>query len=86
MRILLAAGADPNATDAEGNPLLYFAIEEEDWVRFFDRAPSTETLRILIEAGADVNARSAEGVSPLEQAVRDGHPDIVKILVDAGAE
>ena len=46
-----------------------------------------EVIRVLVEAGADVNWEG-EGYPiepPLRNAVHNGHPDIVQILIDAGA-
>ena len=43
-------------------------------------------VEMLLEKGADVNARSEAGWSPLCLAARNGNLDIVKMLVDAGAD
>ena len=85
LEALVAAGADVNAKTDDGDPILYEVINEEDSLRFHGSTPSTDTLRILIAAGANVNARSPRGVSPLQQAIKDELPDLVKILVEAGA-
>ncbi len=53
VRILLEAGADPNARDLQGaTPLIYAA-----W--------NCEKTRLLVEKGAAVNAASKTGVTPL---------------------
>jgi uncharacterized protein len=44
-----------------------------------------ETLRILIAQGADVNMEQAGGYTPLHQAAAAGLEDIVRILMEAGA-
>ena len=72
---LLRPGADVNAVDSEGNPVLHEAV----W------RGHTEIVSLLIEAGADVNAVDSEGNPVLHEAVWRGHTDIEAILRDAGA-
>ena len=43
-----------------------------------------DVLNILIKSGADVNLK-VNGQPPLQQAIRGGRLDIVKALLDAGA-
>ena len=45
-----------------------------------------ETVRLLIEHGADVNAAQTAGYRPLHQAAVAGRDDLVRMLVDAGAD
>jgi uncharacterized protein len=45
-----------------------------------------ETARLLIEQGADVNMAQAGGYTPLHQAAAAGCADLVRILLDAGAD
>ncbi|HEX6771000.1 MAG TPA: ankyrin repeat domain-containing protein [Acidobacteriaceae bacterium] len=42
--------------------------------------------RLLIERGADVNAAQTAGYRPLHQAAVTGREDLVRILLDAGAD
>jgi ankyrin repeat protein len=42
--------------------------------------------RALLAAGADPNARRFDGATALMLAVRDGHRDIVRLLLDAGCD
>ncbi|MGB8534901.1 MAG: ankyrin repeat domain-containing protein [Acidobacteriaceae bacterium] len=44
-----------------------------------------ETVRLLIEQGADVNMAQAGGYTPLHQAAANGRADLVRILLEAGA-
>lgn len=53
-RLLLAAGADPNAADENGNTPLMLAL--------FGKTDST-TVRILLDAGADPDRKNARGVT-----------------------
>jgi hypothetical protein len=51
------------------------------------RADDTAAVRSLIENGANVNSRtSAEGWSALHYAVRNGNPEVVQLLLKAGAD
>jgi ankyrin repeat protein len=43
-------------------------------------------VRQLLDAGARVDIRTAGGKTALIQAARNGHVDIVRTLLDAGAE
>lgn len=75
VRYLLAAGADPNARQNEGDPPLMPAVS---------LAP--EIVPVLIAHGADVNATNNSGVTPLMLATRniqDG--SVLKALLKAGA-
>ena len=57
--------------------MLFWAIIEND--------DPEELVRILVNAGADVNARDARNMSMLRWAIIEDNPEIVGILVDAGA-
>ena len=76
VQTLLDEGADINAKDAEGNPILREAI----W------RGHTEIVRFLVESGADVNAKDTEGNPILHEAVWRGHTEIVRLLVESGAD
>jgi ankyrin repeat protein len=45
-----------------------------------------DVLRLLIERGADVNAVQTAGYRPLHQAAVAGREDLVRMLLDAGAD
>lgn len=60
MKVLLKAGANPNARALDGlTPLMAAAAVRK-----------LEMVRVLLEAGADVNARSENGVTALLQVLR----------------
>jgi ankyrin repeat protein len=74
VRMLLDAGADPNAADHAGATPLLWAVDD------------LEKTRLLIERGARVNARSADGRTPLMVAAgRHGSAPVVRLLLDRGA-
>ncbi len=73
---LLEAGANPDARDASGDPILKSAIQ----------ARSPDLVALLVAHGADVNALDGSGNALLPEAVRRGDLTIVETLVDAGAD
>lgn len=72
---LLTAGADVNATAADGSTALHWAVHRD----------AEDMVRRLIDAGADVNASNRYGVAPLSLAVTNGNVEITRLLLDAGA-
>jgi len=81
VRILLAAGADPNIRGQRGWTPLHCTT-------FCWSGPEdTEVARLLLKYGADVNSVAPEyGETPLHYAVRVADsPVLVQLLLDAGA-
>jgi ankyrin repeat protein len=75
METLLSLGADPNATNAAHATALHWS------------AGDPAKARMLILKGADVNARSGPGRTPLGiAAAQDNNFEIVKLMVDRGAD
>jgi serine/threonine-protein phosphatase 6 regulatory ankyrin repeat subunit B len=72
----LAAGADVNTRDNDGNTALIYAA----W------NGHTATVTQLLAAGADVNARGNDGNTALIYAARHGHTAILEQLLTAGAD
>jgi hypothetical protein len=86
-RLLLGAGADPNAAanHRESGPLHYAAdgyVNGPVW----DGKRQVKMIRCLLDAGADVNAQDKNGASPLHRAVRTRCAAAVKCLLEAGAD
>lgn len=75
-RLLLAAKADPNATDNAGDTPLFKATLTGD----------AELVALLIGAGARVNARNEDGSAPLLFASRYGLQEIAATLLHAHAD
>jgi ankyrin repeat protein len=70
--LMVAVGAGANAIDTRGK----FRTEQE----------ALAAAQILLEAGADVNARDARGRTALHAAAGQGYDDIVRWLVEHGAD
>ena len=75
LKKLIAKGADVDAKNQEGWPLLVLAAKEGH----------ADIVRILIKNRAQINVRDDEwGLTPLHIAAHQGHVDVVKVLIDAG--
>jgi ankyrin repeat protein len=75
LRAWLAAGGDPNAVDSTGNRLLHDAV---------DAGP--EAVSILLEAGVEADAVNHEGNTPLIYAGMTDFPEVIRLLLDHGAD
>ncbi|KQO00473.1 MULTISPECIES: ankyrin repeat domain-containing protein [Stenotrophomonas] len=73
---LLANGADPRATDADGNTPLHHAARSSD--------PGVAAL--LRDAAAAIDALNQEGHSPLAVACQAGNWRLAKFLLERGAK
>jgi len=73
---LLANGADPRATDAEGNTPLHHAARSSD--------PGVAAL--LRDAAAEIDAINNDGHSPLAVACQAGNWRLAKFLLERGAK
>jgi ankyrin repeat protein len=86
-KMLVAAGADPNAAfnHRRGTPLHYAAdgyILGHEW----DAARQVQTIDFLVASGSNVNAQDKNGASPLHRAVRTRCSAAVRSLIQAGAD
>jgi ankyrin repeat protein len=73
---LVEAGADPNiAPETDGTPLMIAS-----------RTGNAAAVKLLLAHGADVNAKEgARGQTALMWAVAEQHPDVVRVLLESGA-
>lgn len=77
----IAAGADVNAKDADGDTPLHKAV----WMSEGEE----DIVRILLESGADVNVKNEDGKTPLHIALDDVAVEksaIIIALIEAGAD
>ena len=86
-RLLIAAGADPNAASnhRRGAPLHYAAdgyITGPAW----DAKRQVEMIACLIDAGANINSQDKNGATPLHRAVRTRCAEAVQCLLNAGCD
>lgn len=87
VKILLTAGADPNAApNRRRSRPLHYAADGFPECPSWDAAPQVATLRLLIDAGADLQARNQNGATALHCAVRTRCAAAVECLLDAGAD
>ena len=85
-RLLLAAGADPNAAKnhRRSSPLHYAAdgfINGPGW----DAKRQVNTIQQLLDAGANIHLQDKNGAAPLHRAVRTRCAAAVRFLLEAGA-
>ena len=86
-RLLLAAGADPNAAEnhRQSTPLHYAA---DGFVSgpVYDAKRQVETIRLLLSKGADIQVQDKNGATALHRAVRTRSAAAVWFLLRAGAD
>jgi ankyrin repeat protein len=74
IKLLLEAGANPNARDPRGQIPLHIAARH-----------SIRGVELLVSAGSDVNARDKKGTGPAMIAFELGQTDMFALMVDHGA-
>lgn len=74
-RFLIQHGANPRARDSRGYTPLH-------WAAF----KGYSDVSALIARRVDCNVQSSAGITPLLQASANGHAEVVRLLLDAGAE
>jgi ankyrin repeat protein len=89
MRLLLEYGADPQLpTFAGTTPLM--AAAGVNWVvaQTYSESPEAliEAVQMCLDLGADVNATNSMGLSALLGAANRGSNDIIRLLVENGAD
>jgi Ankyrin repeats (3 copies) len=86
VRLLLAAGADPNAaTNHRRSSPLHYAADGYVTGFFWNPKQQVKTIRTLLNAGAETEAQDKNGATPLHRAVRTRCAAAVECLLSAGA-
>jgi hypothetical protein len=75
LKVLLAAGADPNLRTSDNWTMLMFAA--------FDG--NVPIMRALVESGVSIDGRGSDGTTALHWAANRGNLQAVKFLIEAGA-
>jgi len=90
IKVLVAAGADPNIPTAYGTTALMVACGAGTDVQrarsIEERGFAVETARYLLDHGSDVNAVGEFGWTPLHNAAYQGLTDVIELLVSRGAK
>lgn len=85
-KVLLEAGADPNAVNRRGATPLHYACDPRPRSRgTWNPAAQVAIIDALIEGGADVNRGDRGGATPLHRAVRARSASAVRRLLTLGA-
>ena len=74
IKLLLAAGANPELCNADGFPALAIAAQKGD----------VDSFQALLEGGADLNCRCTDGRTVVEIAIEEGHFSLKEFLKQAG--
>jgi len=88
MKILLAHGADPKLSTADGVTALAVAsgIGWVEGVTYeWSPADNIEAVKMCLDAGIDPNAADDQGRTALHGAAHKGRNDVIQLLVDHGA-
>jgi len=86
-RLLLRAGADPNAANRRGATPLHYACDPRPKSAVaWSRESQARLIRLLAEHGADLERPDRGGATPLHRAVRARSPEAVGQLLALGAQ
>lgn len=85
LETLLQGGADPRKRDAAGNDWLHLVCKMYGLGPPEQEAVHVKMAQSVIAAGADVNAANNDGLTPLMLAAEFHHPQILRLLLQAGA-
>jgi hypothetical protein len=87
VRLLVNAGADPNAaTNRRRSTPLHYAADGFITGPVWSANRQVKTLRTLIEGGANIHAQDMNGATPLHRAVRTRCAEAVRFLLSAGSD
>jgi ankyrin repeat protein len=76
---LIGGGADPNSQTRSGSPLMSV-------ISNYRNTHNIAAIQALLRSGADIGFQNNSGETPLAVAVQQGRSDLVKLLLDKGAD
>ena len=85
-RLLLDAGADPNAVAGFEGARYEMTMSLNRPLHDAAAGGHAEIVAMLLAAGAEVDAQNAFGGTPLHSAVYGASPEVVRLLLAAGAD
>jgi ankyrin repeat protein len=80
VEVLLAAGADPNATNGGKYTALDYAVDRPPVWSQVPAVNRSAIVRALLKAGARKDRKGADGLTPVARAARSGNAEISKLL------
>lgn len=83
VKILLDAGASPDAVNGGKYTALDYAVDRAPLASQASAADRAEVVRLLLAAGAKAQRKGADGLSPVDRARRSGNQAIVSQLAAA---
>ncbi len=89
VKLLLAHGADPHVQSTDRETNLMAACAEgfiNGYHRLRDPKERLETVKLMVSLGEDVNAADSYGITPLMDAANFGDIEIVRYLIEQGAD
>ena len=87
IKLLLAAGADPNAAgNRRRRGPLHYAADGYIIGPAWNPRRQVKTIGCLLEAGADIHGQDKNGATPLHRAVRTRCAEAVACLFSSGAD
>src|SRR5438876_11140003 len=87
VRLLVAAGANPNAaTNHRRSTPLHYAADGFISGPAWDAKRQVQTIRCLLHHGADIHLQDMNGATPLHRAVRTRCAAAARFLLEAGSD